>query len=216
MFINYLGWQCYISQKSLLKHMKCILMFSHIIFLEMTIPNQKVFFMSSIHVSEITLQILLCSIIKKQRVDTSSFPQEADTDDQQGTLTYEEFSVFYKMMSLRRDLFLLMMAYSDRKDHLTAEELVNFLHNEQKVRGHIGFKIIFCWKTVLDIVTDYWTAVAFSRFSQEESAPLGQSITFWNCFGAVFCWIFFTSSSWSLFHIFLTRNALHMASQQGC
>uniref|UniRef100_A0A3Q2UWG9 Phosphoinositide phospholipase C n=1 Tax=Haplochromis burtoni TaxID=8153 RepID=A0A3Q2UWG9_HAPBU len=59
--------------------------------------------------------------------------QEADTDDQQGTLTYEEFSVFYKMMSLRRDLYLLMMAYSDRKDHLTVEELVNFLHNEQKM-----------------------------------------------------------------------------------
>ncbi|KAM4743489.1 1-phosphatidylinositol 4,5-bisphosphate phosphodiesterase eta-1 isoform 2-T2 [Anableps anableps] len=59
--------------------------------------------------------------------------QEADTDDHQGTLTYEEFSVFYKMMSLRRDLFLLMMAYSDRKDHLTAEELANFLHNEQKM-----------------------------------------------------------------------------------
>ncbi|XP_047247734.1 1-phosphatidylinositol 4,5-bisphosphate phosphodiesterase eta-1 isoform X3 [Girardinichthys multiradiatus] len=59
--------------------------------------------------------------------------QEADTDDHQGTLTYEEFSVFYKMMSLRRDLFLLMMAYSDRKDHLTAEELTNFLRNEQKM-----------------------------------------------------------------------------------
>ncbi|XP_068601857.1 1-phosphatidylinositol 4,5-bisphosphate phosphodiesterase eta-1-like [Brachionichthys hirsutus] len=59
--------------------------------------------------------------------------QEADTDDQQGSLTYEEFSVFYKMMSLRRDLFLLMMAYSDRKDHLTAEELANFLHDEQKM-----------------------------------------------------------------------------------
>ncbi|CAJ1065280.1 -phosphatidylinositol 4%2C5-bisphosphate phosphodiesterase eta-1 [Xyrichtys novacula] len=59
--------------------------------------------------------------------------QEADTDDQQGTLTYEEFSVFYRMMSMRRDLFLLMMAYSDRKDHLTAEELANFLHNEQKM-----------------------------------------------------------------------------------
>lgn len=39
-------------------------------------------------------------------------------------------------MSLRRDLFLLMMSYSDRKDHLTAEELANFLRNEQKVRGH--------------------------------------------------------------------------------
>lgn len=62
--------------------------------------------------------------------------QEADTDDHQGTLTYEEFSVFYKMMSLRRDIFLLMMAYSDRKDHLTTEELANFLRNEQKVRGH--------------------------------------------------------------------------------
>ncbi|KAM6933695.1 1-phosphatidylinositol 4,5-bisphosphate phosphodiesterase eta-1 isoform 3-T3 [Xenentodon cancila] len=59
--------------------------------------------------------------------------QEADTDDKQGTLTYEEFSVFYKMMSLRRDLFLLMMAYSDRKDHLTAEELANLLRNEQKM-----------------------------------------------------------------------------------
>ncbi|XP_029026990.1 1-phosphatidylinositol 4,5-bisphosphate phosphodiesterase eta-1 isoform X2 [Betta splendens] len=59
--------------------------------------------------------------------------QEADTDDQQGTLTYEEFSVFYRMMSLRRDLFLLMMAYSDRKDHLTPEELANFLRTEQKM-----------------------------------------------------------------------------------
>ncbi|XP_053177429.1 1-phosphatidylinositol 4,5-bisphosphate phosphodiesterase eta-1 [Scomber japonicus] len=59
--------------------------------------------------------------------------QEADTDNQQGTLTYDEFSVFYRMMSLRRDLFLLMIAYSDRKDHLTAEELANFLHNEQKM-----------------------------------------------------------------------------------
>ncbi|XP_024132894.1 1-phosphatidylinositol 4,5-bisphosphate phosphodiesterase eta-1 isoform X1 [Oryzias melastigma] len=59
--------------------------------------------------------------------------QEADTDDQQGTLTYDEFAVFYKMMSMRRDLFLLLMAYSDRKDHLTAEELTHFLRNEQKM-----------------------------------------------------------------------------------
>ncbi|XP_054650538.1 1-phosphatidylinositol 4,5-bisphosphate phosphodiesterase eta-1 isoform X2 [Dunckerocampus dactyliophorus] len=59
--------------------------------------------------------------------------QEADTDDQQGTLTYEEFSVFYKMMSMRRDLFLLMMAYSDRKDHLTPDELANLLRSEQKM-----------------------------------------------------------------------------------
>ncbi|KAM9452638.1 1-phosphatidylinositol 4,5-bisphosphate phosphodiesterase eta-1-like [Salvelinus alpinus] len=59
--------------------------------------------------------------------------QEADSDDQQGTLTFEEFSVFYKMMSLRRDLYLLLMGYSDRKDHLMADELANFLRNEQKM-----------------------------------------------------------------------------------
>ncbi|XP_028817702.1 1-phosphatidylinositol 4,5-bisphosphate phosphodiesterase eta-1 isoform X3 [Denticeps clupeoides] len=59
--------------------------------------------------------------------------QEADTDDRQGTLTFEEFSVFYKMMSLRRDLFLLLMCYSEKKDHVTAEELGNFLRAEQKM-----------------------------------------------------------------------------------
>ncbi|XP_036440557.1 1-phosphatidylinositol 4,5-bisphosphate phosphodiesterase eta-1 isoform X2 [Colossoma macropomum] len=59
--------------------------------------------------------------------------QEADTDDQQGTLTFEEFSVFYRMMSLRRDLFLLLMCFSEKKDHLTAEELGNFLRVEQKM-----------------------------------------------------------------------------------
>uniref|UniRef100_A0A2K6KWX3 Phosphoinositide phospholipase C n=1 Tax=Rhinopithecus bieti TaxID=61621 RepID=A0A2K6KWX3_RHIBE len=51
--------------------------------------------------------------------------QEADTDENQGTLTFEEFCVFYKMMSLRRDLYLLLLSYSDKKDHLTVEELMN-------------------------------------------------------------------------------------------
>ncbi|XP_072551075.1 1-phosphatidylinositol 4,5-bisphosphate phosphodiesterase eta-1 isoform X2 [Salminus brasiliensis] len=59
--------------------------------------------------------------------------QEADTDDQQGTLTFDEFSVFYRMMSLRRDLFLLLMCFSEKKDHLTAEEFGNFLRVEQKM-----------------------------------------------------------------------------------
>lgn len=59
--------------------------------------------------------------------------QEADTDENQGTLTFEEFCVFYKMMSLRRDLYLLLLSYSDKKDHLTAEELAQFLKVEQKM-----------------------------------------------------------------------------------
>ncbi|XP_060098352.1 1-phosphatidylinositol 4,5-bisphosphate phosphodiesterase eta-1 [Heteronotia binoei] len=59
--------------------------------------------------------------------------QEADTDENQGTLTFEEFSVFYKMMSLRRDLYLLLLSYSDKKDHLTIEEFAQFLRVEQKM-----------------------------------------------------------------------------------
>ncbi|XP_069649032.1 1-phosphatidylinositol 4,5-bisphosphate phosphodiesterase eta-1 isoform X9 [Haliaeetus albicilla] len=61
--------------------------------------------------------------------------QEADTDENQGTLNFEEFSVFYKMMSLRRDLYLLLLSYSDRKDHLTVEELAQFLKVEQKMNN---------------------------------------------------------------------------------
>ncbi|KAM9127677.1 1-phosphatidylinositol 4,5-bisphosphate phosphodiesterase eta-1 [Pangshura tecta] len=61
--------------------------------------------------------------------------QEADTDENQGTLTFEEFSVFYKMMSLRRDLYLLLLSYSDKKDHLTIEEFAQFLKTEQKMNN---------------------------------------------------------------------------------
>lgn len=61
--------------------------------------------------------------------------QEADTDDHQGTLGFEEFCAFYKMMSTRRDLYLLMLTYSDHKDHLDAADLQRFLEVEQKVRA---------------------------------------------------------------------------------
>uniref|UniRef100_H3A3M2 Phosphoinositide phospholipase C n=1 Tax=Latimeria chalumnae TaxID=7897 RepID=H3A3M2_LATCH len=61
--------------------------------------------------------------------------QEADTDENRGTLTLEEFCVFYKMMSLRRDLYLLLMCFSDKKNHLSVEDLANFLRTEQKVNN---------------------------------------------------------------------------------
>ncbi|ETE59651.1 1-phosphatidylinositol-4,5-bisphosphate phosphodiesterase eta-1, partial [Ophiophagus hannah] len=61
--------------------------------------------------------------------------QEADTDENQGTLNFEEFSVFYKMMSLRRDLYLLLLSYSDKKDHLTVEDFTQFLKIEQKMNN---------------------------------------------------------------------------------
>lgn len=59
--------------------------------------------------------------------------QEADTDDNQGTLGFDEFCAFYKMMSTRRDLYLLMLTYSNHKDHLDADDLKRFLETEQKV-----------------------------------------------------------------------------------
>ncbi|XP_055275349.1 1-phosphatidylinositol 4,5-bisphosphate phosphodiesterase eta-2 isoform X1 [Moschus berezovskii] len=59
--------------------------------------------------------------------------QEADTDDHQGTLGFEEFCAFYKMMSTRRDLYLLMLTYSNHKDHLDATDLLRFLEVEQKM-----------------------------------------------------------------------------------
>lgn len=59
--------------------------------------------------------------------------QEADTDDNQGTLGFDEFCAFYKMMSTRRDLYLLMLTYSNHKDYLDADDLRRFLETEQKV-----------------------------------------------------------------------------------
>ncbi|KAJ8780636.1 hypothetical protein J1605_000679 [Eschrichtius robustus] len=60
---------------------------------------------------------------------------EADTDDHQGTLGFEEFCAFYKTMSTRRDLYLLMLTYSNHKDHLDAADLQRFLEAEQKMTG---------------------------------------------------------------------------------
>ncbi|OCT70564.1 hypothetical protein XELAEV_18037488mg [Xenopus laevis] len=59
--------------------------------------------------------------------------KEADTDDNQGTLGFDEFCAFYKMMSTRRDLYLLMLTYSNHKDHLDPDDLKRFLEVEQKM-----------------------------------------------------------------------------------
>ncbi|XP_059511592.1 1-phosphatidylinositol 4,5-bisphosphate phosphodiesterase eta-2a [Stegostoma tigrinum] len=59
--------------------------------------------------------------------------KEADTDENQGTLDFEEFCAFYKMMSTRRDLYLLMLMYSNHKDQLDCDGLKRFLEVEQKM-----------------------------------------------------------------------------------
>ncbi|XP_051958035.1 1-phosphatidylinositol 4,5-bisphosphate phosphodiesterase eta-2 [Xyrauchen texanus] len=59
--------------------------------------------------------------------------QAADTDENQGSLTFEEFCNFYKMISTRRDLYLLMITYSNHKEHMDLNNLLRFFENEQKM-----------------------------------------------------------------------------------
>ncbi|XP_061583343.1 1-phosphatidylinositol 4,5-bisphosphate phosphodiesterase eta-2 [Cololabis saira] len=61
--------------------------------------------------------------------------QEADTDEIQGSLGFDEFCSFYKMISTRRDLYLIMISYSNHKDVMDLHDLSRFLENEQKMRG---------------------------------------------------------------------------------
>ncbi|XP_034543476.1 1-phosphatidylinositol 4,5-bisphosphate phosphodiesterase eta-2 [Notolabrus celidotus] len=61
--------------------------------------------------------------------------QEADTDDNQGSLGFEEFCSFYKMISTRRDLYLILISYSNQKEVMDLQDIARFLENEQKMRG---------------------------------------------------------------------------------
>ncbi|XP_075997478.1 1-phosphatidylinositol 4,5-bisphosphate phosphodiesterase eta-2 [Genypterus blacodes] len=61
--------------------------------------------------------------------------QEADTDENQGSLGFEEFCSFYKMISTRRDLYLIMISYSNQKEFMDLHDLSRFLENEQKMRS---------------------------------------------------------------------------------
>uniref|UniRef100_F7B677 Phosphoinositide phospholipase C n=1 Tax=Callithrix jacchus TaxID=9483 RepID=F7B677_CALJA len=88
----------------------------------------------SLSVSEV-LRLLHKLNVNLPRQRVKQMFREADTDDHQGTLGFEEFCAFYKMMSTRRDLYLLMLTYSNHKDHLDAAGLQRFLQVEQKMTG---------------------------------------------------------------------------------
>ncbi|XP_068604919.1 1-phosphatidylinositol 4,5-bisphosphate phosphodiesterase eta-2a [Brachionichthys hirsutus] len=93
----------------------------------------------SLSIGEV-LQLLHKLNVNLPRQKVKQMFKEADTDDNQGTLGFEEFCSFYKMMSTRRDLYLLMLTYSNLKDHLDADDLTRFLETEQKMtkvsKGH--------------------------------------------------------------------------------
>ncbi|KAG3281957.1 phospholipase C eta 2, transcript variant X2 [Ictidomys tridecemlineatus] len=88
----------------------------------------------SLSIGEV-LQLLHKLNVNLPRQRVKQMFREADTDDCQGTLGFEEFCAFYKMMSTRRDLYLLMLTYSNHKDHLDAADLQRFLEVEQKMKG---------------------------------------------------------------------------------
>lgn len=85
-----------------------------------------------------TLQNMFEMIFLSYLKDNSVHSQEADTDENQGSLTFEEFCTFYKLISTRRDLYLLMITYSNHKEHMDVNDLHRFLENEQKA-GVINF-----------------------------------------------------------------------------
>ncbi|XP_074190346.1 1-phosphatidylinositol 4,5-bisphosphate phosphodiesterase eta-2 isoform X2 [Rhinolophus sinicus] len=88
----------------------------------------------SLSVSEV-LQLLHKLNVNLPRQRVKQMFKEADTDERQGTLGFEEFCTFYKMISTRRDLYLLMLTYSDHKGPLAAADLQRFLEVEQKMTG---------------------------------------------------------------------------------
>ncbi|XP_038603065.1 1-phosphatidylinositol 4,5-bisphosphate phosphodiesterase eta-2-like [Tachyglossus aculeatus] len=86
----------------------------------------------SLSISEV-LQLMHKLNVNLPRQKVKQMFKEADTDANQGTLGFDEFCAFYKMMSTRRDLYLLLLTYSNHKDHLDAEDLKRFLEVEQKM-----------------------------------------------------------------------------------
>ncbi|XP_075293295.1 1-phosphatidylinositol 4,5-bisphosphate phosphodiesterase eta-2 isoform X1 [Opisthocomus hoazin] len=86
----------------------------------------------SLSISEV-LQLMHKLNVNLPRQKVKQMFKEADTDDNQGMLGFDEFCAFYKMMSTRRDLYLLMLTYSNHKDYLDTDDLRRFLETEQKM-----------------------------------------------------------------------------------
>lgn len=79
----------------------------------------------------------------------------ADTDDQDsdGLLDFNEFINFYKSISTRRELYLLLLKYGNSKEHMTVAELKVFLEKEQQMKDVTGedcCKIIQTYEPVLE------------------------------------------------------------------
>ncbi|KAJ7998489.1 hypothetical protein DPEC_G00205460 [Dallia pectoralis] len=81
------------------------------------------------------LQLLRKLNVKLPKQKVVEMFQKADTDDNQGLLAFEEFCTFYKMMSTRRGLYLIMLSCSNNKEFMDLNDIVHFMENEQKMLG---------------------------------------------------------------------------------
>ncbi|XP_020950864.1 1-phosphatidylinositol 4,5-bisphosphate phosphodiesterase eta-2 isoform X2 [Sus scrofa] len=119
----------------------------------------------SLSITEV-LQLLHKLNVNLPRQRVKQMFKEADTDDHQGTLGFEEFCAFYKMMSTRRDLYLLMLTYSGHKDHLDAADLQRFLEGEQKMTG-------VTLETCRDIIEQFEPCPENKSFTNYTRSPAG-------------------------------------------
>uniref|UniRef100_A0A8C2YVT9 Phosphoinositide phospholipase C n=1 Tax=Cyclopterus lumpus TaxID=8103 RepID=A0A8C2YVT9_CYCLU len=74
------------------------------------------------------------SLARRQRTRDQYPLSSLSTYENQGSLAFEEFCLFYKMISTRRDLYLIMISYSNQKEVMDLHDLARFLENEQKVQ----------------------------------------------------------------------------------
>uniref|UniRef100_A0A6P8JAS0 Phosphoinositide phospholipase C n=1 Tax=Actinia tenebrosa TaxID=6105 RepID=A0A6P8JAS0_ACTTE len=56
---------------------------------------------------------------------------DTNTEDSEGLLDFQEFAAFYKSISTRPELYMLLIKYGNGKESLTVDELVAFLKTEQ-------------------------------------------------------------------------------------
>lgn len=112
-----------------------------------------------------------CSCGNNTNIELHIILQEADTDENQGSLGFEEFCSFYKMISTRRDLYLIMISYSNQKEVMDLHDLARFLENEQKVWRRVKKLACFSTPAYLQLVLFSVTADYFKEL-QKHSAKL--------------------------------------------
>uniref|UniRef100_A0AAZ3NTB1 Phosphoinositide phospholipase C n=1 Tax=Oncorhynchus tshawytscha TaxID=74940 RepID=A0AAZ3NTB1_ONCTS len=113
---------------------QCLILNSYFTWLQQTFSEADKNGDGNLSLGEV-LQLLHKLNVNLPRQKVREMFKKADTDDNQGSLAFEEFCTFYKMMSTRRGLYLIMLSYSNNKEFMDLNDLVRFMENEQKMAG---------------------------------------------------------------------------------